>query len=562
MPILVTIDAGKLGCGEKGLKLFSVAEMVAAEQAADAQGVSYAQLMETAGRSVAEAIMARYGVNGRSILILIGPGNNGGDGLVAGRYLAQAGADVAFYLTKMRDPEADPNFAAVQQMGLFTLDANFDQRYRVLRTRLRVTDILVDALLGTGVSRPIGGTLAKLMQQVQQGVAEQQKATTPQAGSLTSLHPLSLGESPSAALPIIAVDCPSGLNCNTGVLDPLALPASVTVTFAGPKRGHFIFPGAAACGELVVADIGIPRNVTEPLPVAVATAVSQREQLPKRPLDGHKGTFGRVLIAAGSSHYWGAPLLAALGAFRAGAGLVALAVPQAIRPTLAGQLPEATYPPVPDQEQLGSATAHALLRNIKHHNALLVGPGLGEAHEFMTTLLAAHDQLPPLLVDADGLNLLAQRDDWPQLLPPNTVLTPHPVEMARLTGMNRDDLFAADRIELARTYAQRWGHVVLLKGAYTVVAAPDGQATVLPFAAPVLAVGGSGDVLSGVIASLMAQGMAPYAAVVLGGYLHGLVGEMNNGRFGLLAHEIADLIPAAAQHLQNYASAGSQRRAR
>ncbi|MCA9998885.1 MAG: NAD(P)H-hydrate dehydratase, partial [Anaerolineales bacterium] len=490
---------------------------------------------------------------GRSILILIGPGNNGGDGLVAGRYLAQAGADVAFYLTKMRDPQADPNFASVQQMGLFTLDANFDQRYRVLRTRLRVTDMLVDALLGTGVSRPIGGTLAKLMQQVQQGVAERQQATASQTPPLLSLSQLPISKTPVPDLPIIAVDCPSGLNCDTGAFDPLALPASVTVTFAGPKRGHFAFPGAAACGELVVADIGIPANVAKPLPVSVATAVSQRGQLPKRPLDGHKGTFGRVLIAAGSSHYWGAPLLAARGAFRAGAGLVALAVPQTIRATLAGQLPEATYPPVPDQEQLGSDAAHALLHEMRHHNALLVGPGLGEANDFMTTLLAARDQLPPLLVDADGLNLLAQQDGWPQLLPPNTVLTPHPIEMARLTGMSRAALLAADRIELARHHAQSWGHVVLLKGAYTVVAAPDGQATVLPFAAPVLAVGGSGDVLSGVIASLMAQGMAPYAAAVLGGYLHGLVGGMNNGRFGLLAHEIADLIPAAAQHLQNTA---------
>lgn len=526
--------------------------MVAAERAADAQGISYAQLMETAGRRVAEAIMARYGVNGRSILILIGPGNNGGDGLVAGRYLAQAGADVAFYLTKMRDPQTDPNFASVQQMGLFTLDANFDQRYRVLRTRLRVTDILVDALLGTGVSRPIGGSLAKLMQQVQQGVAERQQwAANAEPPVLMTLSHVPNGEKQAPTLPIIAVDCPSGLNCDTGGLDPLVLPATVTVTFAGPKRGHLFFPGAGVCGELVVADIGIPSNVTEPLPVSVATAVSQRDQLPKRPLDGHKGTFGRVLIAAGSSHYLGAPMLAALGAFRAGAGLVALAIPQAIRPILAGQLPEATYPPMPDQEQLGSAAAHALLRGIGQHNALLVGPGLGEASDFMATLLAARQLLPPLVVDADGLNLLAQRDDWPQLLPPNTVLTPHPVEMVRLTGLSRDEVLLADRVELARHYAQSWGHVVLLKGAYTVVAAPDGLATVLPFAAPVLAVGGSGDVLAGVIASLMAQGMAPYGAAVLGGYLHGLVGGMNNGRFGLLAHEIADLIPTAAQQLQN-----------
>jgi NAD(P)H-hydrate epimerase len=258
-----------------------------------------------------------------------------------------------------------------------------------------------------------------------------------------------------------------------------------------------------------------------------------------------------VLIAAGSSHYWGAPLLAARAAFRMGAGLVALAVPQTIRPTIAGQLPEATYPPVPDQEQLGSASGHMLLRMMPQQNAFLIGPGLGDAAEFLAVLLAARDQLPPLLVDADGLNLLTQLDNWPERLPPNTVLTPHPVEMARLIGLSWGELQGTDRIELARANAQAWGHVVLLKGAYTVVAAPSGQATVLPFATPVLAVGGSGDVLAGMIASLLAQGMAPYEAAVLGGYLHGTVGVLNNGRFGLLAHELADLIPIACKHLQS-----------
>lgn len=532
------------------MKVFSVAEMIAAEKKADELGVSYAQMMETAGRGVAEAILARYPVAGKSVLVLVGPGNNGGDGLVAGRYLAEAGADVAFYLTKMRNPETDINLAKAQEMGLFMLDAGFDQRFRVLRTRLQVTDIVIDALLGTGVSRPIGGGLAKMMRQVQQGINESRRyRAAEQRSSLQHITQLDKHTSTVDQLAVVAVDCPSGLNCNSGALDPLAITADLTVTFAGPKRGHFAFPGAKACGELVVADIGIPEQVTQKLTTEVTTAVSARTLLPKRPLDGHKGTFGRVLIAGGSARYWGAPLLSARAAFRTGAGLVALAVPQVIRPTLATQLPEATFPPLEVNNELDGQSAETLLKTIEQQRALLIGPGLDNAASFLHHILATTKPLPPLLIDADGLNLLAQMDNWPAKLPPNTVLTPHPGEMARLMNISLAELLQLDRLSLAQENAQAWGHIILLKGAYTIVASPSGQATILPFANPVLAVGGSGDVLAGVIASLLAQGVAPYEAAVCGGYVHGATSLLTNGRSGLLAHELADLIPAVIQKL-------------
>ena len=220
-------------------------------------------MMETAGKAVADAIMERYPVGGRSVLVLVGPGNNGGDGLVAGRYLAEAEANVAFYLTKARNPEQDENFAKILALGLFAVEASFDQRYRVLRTRLAITDLLIDALLGTGVTRPIGGELAKLMQQAASGLAARRADLAPEVTNLTAVtqSPPKKEHTPSPCVPLIAVDCPSGLNCDTGALDPLALPADLTVTFAGPKRGHFIFPGAAACGELVIADIAIPPDL-------------------------------------------------------------------------------------------------------------------------------------------------------------------------------------------------------------------------------------------------------------------------------------------------------------
>ncbi len=549
------------------IKVFTVAEMVAAERAADAAGWSYAQMMETAGRRVAEAIMARLAVDGRRVTVLVGPGNNGGDGLVAGRYLAEAGADVAFYLSKARDGETDENLRRVQEMGLEVLLAEYDQRHRVLRHRLRITDVVVDALLGTGVSRPISGPLAELLRQVWAGLEEQRElrreegrprlvsiaavegsrkdAKGAKLSSLASLR--SLREPP---LPfVVAVDCPSGLNCDTGELDGLAVAADLTVTFAGPKRGHFRFPGAAACGELVVADIGIDAALpaVKEAPVELATVEMARGLLPERPLDGHKGTFGTALVIAGSARYWGAPSLAARGALRAGAGLVALAVPEAIRPTVAMQLPEATYPVVPDREVFGRDSVGALREVVERSDACLVGPGLGEAADFWDEFLRDHEGLPPLVVDADGLNLLAQMEDWPRRLPAGTVLTPHPGEMARLVGMEMEEMGAAERVELAREKAAEWGHVVVLKGAYTVVAASSGGCVLMPFANPILGTGGTGDVLAGVIVSLLAQGLDGFEAAVLGAYWHGAAAELaaqERGDAGLLASELADWVAA------------------
>lgn len=536
------------------IKVFRVAGMAAAEQAADAAGHSYAEMMETAGAAVARAIQQRWAVEGKEVLVLVGPGNNGGDGLVAGRYLAEAGATVSFYLYRPRDPEKDENYAAIEKMGLFNVTAAYDQRHRVLRLRLRSADIVVDALLGTGVDRPIGGELAPLLRQVRAGLEERSDTGEDGAPALVSvarITPAPAGRGPV----VVAVDVPSGLNSDTGALDPHTIPADLTVTFAGPKRGHFIFPGAAAIGELVVADIGIAGDLppVAAVPLTLTTAATARALLPARPRDGHKGTFGTVLVAAGSSHYWGAPLLCGLGAYRAGAGLVALAVPRAVRPVAAGRLPEATYPPVPAADDLDQASAAMLLEHIGRYDALLIGPGLGHAPAFVEALLAQAERLPPLVVDADGLNTLATLADWAARLPRQTILTPHPGEMARLMGLSPADLKDRDRVDLAMERAQAWGHVVLLKGAYTVVAAPDGRATLLPFATPVLSTAGSGDVLAGVVVALLGQGLSPYEAAVLGGYLHGAAGHLAEnlgGLAGFLASDIAEFVMTARRRLE------------
>ena len=319
-------------------------------------------------------------------------------------------------------------------MNLFSIVAGYDQRYRVLRTRLNVTDLLIDALLGTGVARSIEGELAQMMRHVhaslnehKRQIREQQKPSLRVVGLTEDIRHEHVPHKP--LVPVIAVDCPSGLNCDTGELDPLTIPAHITVTFAGPKRGHFRFPGASVCGELVVADIGISENMLEVSSILVEVATSEyvHDLLPERASDGHKGSFGRVLIAAGSEKYWGAPLLAARAAYRAGAGLVSLAIPGQIQPIIATKLPEAIFPHMSDDAVLTTDTADSLLQSADAYQAMLVGPGLDDADEFVFALLEAGDKnvaLPPMVVDADALNALSHTTDWPAKLPPKSILTP------------------------------------------------------------------------------------------------------------------------------------------
>jgi ADP-dependent NAD(P)H-hydrate dehydratase / NAD(P)H-hydrate epimerase len=251
------------------------------------------------------------------------------------------------------------------------------------------------------------------------------------------------------------------------------------------------------------------------------------------------------LLVAGSTHYTGAALLAGQAATRSGVGLVTLAPPRAIYPILAVRLPEATYLPLPDHDGAISPAAIPVLKErFNNADALLIGPGLGQAEPtaaFLGQLLTGADTFPPLVIDADALNILAQQAEWWQLLPPNSILTPHPGEMARLMGCQTKDV-QASRLEIATAMAAKWGHIVLLKGAHTVIAAPDGRTMVLPFANPALAKGGSGDVLAGIIVGLRAQGMAALEAAIAGAYLHGLTGELVREYVGITAAIAGDLV--------------------
>jgi NAD(P)H-hydrate epimerase len=513
-------------------KIVTVEEMRAIEAAADKAGVTYALMMEAAGSAVARAVLERLeNPADHKVVVLCGPGNNGGDGLVAAHHLAEAGAQVSIYFSKMPD-EADPNLKRVRERGLLVVDAENDQRWRVLKNLMGGVTVLIDAVFGTGVRLPLQGKPADMLKQVVRALADRE-----------------------APPPLrVAVDCPSGLDCDTGELDEAALPADLTVTLAAAKRGQFVFPAAEAVGELIVADIGVSPSLPELAEVrlTLGTREAVRALLPPRPRDAHKGTFGRALVVAGSVNYTGAAYLAGAAAYRVGAGLVTLAVPTPLHPILAALLPEATWLMLPhEMGVIAGAAAEVLAQELSRCQALLIGPGFGtekETGDFLRRLLrvevtahrgamgfvtsAGSDKpepsseagaLPPMVVDADGLRLLAQLVGWPQRLPRETVLTPHPGEMAALTALDKEAI-QSDRVGVARKHAAEWGHVVVLKGAFTVVAAPDGRATVQPFATPALARAGTGDVLAGAIVGLLAQGLAPYDAAVAGAFLHGLAG--------------------------------------
>ena len=522
-------------------------QMQAAEKAADTAGLSYEQMMENAGRAIAEAITMEFELRQARVLILVGPGNNGGDGLVVARYLAEAGVQVTVYAWK-RKPEGDKNWNLLDNLPVerFIEEGPADRIH--LRQALEQATILVDALLGTGASRPIEGSLADLLSQVKAVITARR---APQPGPLIepSYPHLHWDREPV----VVAVDLPSGLNSNTGAVDPCALPADLTITLAAVKRGHILLPGANVIGRLIVADIGItadyyPNDVT----LEMATANKVMSMLPARTPASHKGTFGTALLVVGSKHYTGAAILAGRSAGRIGTGLVTVAPPEAIYPLVASNLAEATYWPLPHhQGQVSIEAVKILQEKLPKAEALLVGPGLGHSEvtaNFLRTLLLDREALPPLILDADALNILAEQTEWWRLLPPDSILTPHPGEMARLTGKTTSEV-QTDRLDLAVKMAGLWEQIVLLKGAYTIIAAPHGRTMVMPFANPALAKAGSGDVLAGAITGLRAQGLAPFEAAVAGAYLHGLAGELARdslGAMSVVAGDVIDFLPAAA----------------
>jgi len=517
------------------MKLVTVPQMIAIEKEANENGLSYARMMQNAGYGLAGVVSEIISDNDwDSVFGLVGPGNNGGDTLIALRHLAEEGWHTQAYVFKRR--QDDELVAQLLEAGghvsFAEAEADFDEA--ALEAALSSADVLLDGLLGTGFKLPLRGDAAAVLEQV-----------------------LLVMEIMDEAPFVVAVDCPSGVDCDTGEAALECLPADLTVCMAAVKQGLLKLPAFELVGELTVVDIGLPFELDSfyRLKSEVADHDLVAGLLPDRPLDSHKGTFGTALIAAGSQSYTGAALLAGTAAYRVGAGLVTLAIPEPLHPALAGQLPEATWVLLPHEAGFISERAsEVLLNHIQRPTAFLLGPGLG-AHpstaKFVEKGIASVTL--PTVVDADGLRHLAQIPDWYKKIPASTVLTPHIGEMSALTGLSREEILQSKN-EVALKYAKEWGCVIVLKGAFTVIAAPGGEMTVIPVASPALARAGTGDVLAGLIVGLLAQGLEAYDAAIAGAFIHAQAGLVAAEDFGstasVLAGDLLNSIPDIMSELE------------
>ncbi|MFN8568926.1 MAG: NAD(P)H-hydrate dehydratase [Kouleothrix sp.] len=536
------------------MKLATTAQMRTLEQAAVDAGATWSGLIEQAGWGVAQVALRRLGpVPGKRALVLAGPGNNGSDALVVARHLHDAGVRVTLYLWRRRAAPADANWQHCRMRDIAEFAADDDAGWAELRYALGAADLVVDGLLGMGISRPVERQLAEM---------------------------IAIINHTARASIVLSIDMPTGVCSDTGAVLGAAVHADVTAATGLVKRGLLQYPGRAYAGEIILAEIGLEPEQVEALMSERIEPTWARALLPARPADAHKGTFGKVLVIAGSALYPGAASLASAAAARVGAGLVTLANG---RGALAGpgRLPEVTLLPLPeaDWNALGEPAADEALKHLGGYQALLVGPGLGREEPtrlFLERLLgidapkqrgqigfrigAALDrpsekqrpELPPTVIDADALTLLSQIERWWEHLPPGRcVLTPHPGEMKRLLAVDSLD---GDLAELAAQAAHSWGQIVVLKGATSVVAGPGGHTAIHDAGNPALATAGTGDVLAGAIAGLLAQGLAPFAAAGLGVYLHGAAGQLvrdDLGDMGALASDLLPRLPLAIKALKS-----------
>jgi len=516
------------------MKIVTVEEMQRLERACGEMGITTDILMENAGRAVAEEtrrILEEAKRN--SVLVVAGPGNNGGDGLVAARYLYDYGYRVSLYLCGDRKA-GDKNLEMILERDMPCIAAGDDRGFIKLAELVRSSDVVIDALFGTGKSRAISGIYKKVLEKI--------------AGLK--------GEKPDII--ILALDLPSGLDADSGATDIACLGADYTVTLGLPKAGLFQPGGAEKTGRIITVDIGIPASLTDGIKTEVMTGNLVKKLLPKRGITANKGSFGKVMVVAGSVNYTGAAYLACSGAIRVGAGLVTLATPEGIQPILASQLIEITHYPLKEAEYgiIAEDSAGDVLIKLKDYDVLLAGCGIGQHQSvagFVGTLIKDLETAEiKIVLDADVLNILARQKDWWQKFKMEAIITPHPGEMSRLAGISVDEV-QHDRIGIACRIAEKWNKVVVLKGAFSVVAAPGGQCLVSPCANPGLASAGTGDVLAGAIAGLLAQGLPLFDAAACGVYLHARAGDMVRekiGDAGMIAGDLLPLLPLAIKELR------------
>lgn len=489
-------------------------------------------LMEVAGRGAAKIALKMWELDPGEVFILCGRGNNGGDGMVIGRYLTLWGVPVSVWLVSKNDSsevdmsteESQTNRTILENLGVDITVSNESPQQAMMDATL-----IVDALFGTGLDRDLDGTFRTAVDAINRS-----------------------GKS------VISVDMPSGVNSDTGKVMGSAVRADHTVTFGYLKPGLLCHPGASLAGDLSVIDIGLPDADEDDQPIiTLITSDYVRGLLPPRPTDSNKGTFGSVLTIAGSLGMSGATLLSSQSALRAGAGLSLLATPK----TLVLNLPpgEVIYHAIPETKDfsIGLDAIKEVEKLVERVTAIILGPGLSTkdetvsfVHKFVKDCLSENDK--PCIIDADALNAIAKDTSVMPSSAEHIVLTPHPKELSRLLDCSVQEI-QEDRINAASKAAEKFGCVVVLKGAHSVVASPDGDLFINPTGNAGMASAGAGDVLSGIIGGLLAQGLKPIDAATVGVYLHGAAGDyaaLELGETGMIAGDMMSAIPFAISNIE------------
>ena len=503
------------------MKLVTAAEMQTIEKNCVKSGISVDNLMENAGVAVAEAIRKtpkmEPDIYGKRIVALIGSGNNGSDGLIACRLLSTWGARVTVFLCATRK-SSDPKRDLAENSGVTIVDGLSKDGIKSLKSKLQTTDLVIDAVLGTGASRPIAEPLSSLL--------------------------ICAVESPAT---VIAVDLPTGLNSDSGEFDNAGLPADITLMLGYPKLGSAILADVNVIGEKIVLDIGIPEDVDSQVKAELLTKDLAASMLPVRPDQGHKGQFGSTLIIGGSQKYLGAVTLATEAATRSGAGLNFVTTPEPAYRVIGGHVPEAIYQslPVSQNSDINPSKACSIALNVvKNATSAVIGPGLGNnrnTFEFVSSFLSQIDDDIPVVIDADALNILAESHQWWNKLKIPCVLTPHPGEMGRLMGISSLDV-QQNRVAVALEAAEKFQKIVVLKGASTVIAAPGGRFRVSPWVNSGLAKGGSGDTLAGLLGGLLAQHpdkLLDMASLAV--YIHGYAADLARKELGETSMRATDV---------------------
>lgn len=515
------------------MKIVSVKEMRAIDRASiKGLGIPGVILMENAGQSVVDAMADFFEMEGvGKVTVVCGRGNNGGDGFVIARCLMNQGIAVDVFIVAESlssiSGDAKKNLDVLKKLGFKPQTVKSKNDIGKLRVSIYSSDIVVDAIFGTGFS-----------------------------GELRGIAGLVVREMNESGIPIVAVDTPSGINSDIGAVAGAAIKADLTVTMGLPKQGQFLYPARHYVGELYVADIGFPEQAIEkvsPRGTLVDSPVVQRF-LPWRAPNLHKGAFGRILIIAGSTGMTGAAAMSGISALRAGAGLVYLAIPEHLNTVLETKCTEVITVPVPHTSD-GSISLGAyggLMERMEGVDVAAIGPGMGqnkETQKFVRKVV--RDAKVPLLIDADGINALVGNLSTLKKRSMPTIITPHPGEMGRLINVSAAAI-ESNKIAVARQYASKWSVILVLKGAPTVIAEPDGSFWLNSHVNSGLATAGSGDVLSGLIIGFLGQRTTPLAAAVSGVHVHGVCGELlldEVGEHAMIAGDLMDTIPEAIKKI-------------